>query len=307
MNKNTNIEDVFLNDWLVGKINDNQLKEKVSSGDFIIYKKIKNSISLLEEFEAPLDNILFSIKKKKDTFAKTPLQRSKVIPLYTKWAISIAAVFLVFFGITQFLPSNTVIINSSLDNHKEFVLLDDSKVILNNNSSIKYNSTDWDKDHRVLFLEGEGYFEVKKGSTFTVNTNFGNVTVIGTRFSINVKDNNLDVICFEGKVKVSNEFNNLLLTPGNAVILINNNKIERSITNSSPVWISEEISFKNTPLKQVVDALEIQYSVTFDRTQINQSSVYTGSFTNKNLKLALAAVFKPMNIKYAPEASSAVV
>ncbi len=299
MSKNTNInDDVFLNNWLVGKINDNQLKEKVSSEDFIIYKKIKNSISLLEEFNTPLDNTLLTIKKKRDTIAKTPPQKSKVISLYTKWAISIAAVFLIFFGITKFMPSNTVVINSNLENHKEFALLDDSKVILNKKSTIEYDSKNWDKDNRVLFLKGEAYFEVKKGSTFTVNTNFGNVTVVGTRFSVNVKDSHLDVICFEGKVKVSNDYNSLFLTPGNAVILANKKKTERVTANSSPVWVSGEISFKNTPLKQVIDALELQYNVTFERSSINQSSVYTGSFTNRDIKIALATVFKPMNIKY---------
>jgi len=299
MSKNTNIDDnVFLNDWLVGKISDTQLKEKVSSKDFIIFKKIKTSISLLEEFETPLDNTLLSIKKKRDTITKTPPQKRKVISLYTKWAISIAAVFLIFLGITNFLPSNTVVINSGLENPKEFALLDDSKVILNNNSTIEYDSKSWDKDNRVLFLKGEAYFEVKKGSTFTVNTDFGNVTVVGTRFSVNVKDSHLDVICFEGKVKVSNDYNSLLLTPGNAVILTNKNKTERVTANLSPVWISGEISFKNTPLKQVIDSLELQYNVTFDRSTINQSLVYTGSFTNRDLKIALATVFKPMNIKY---------
>jgi len=57
-------------------------------------------------------------------------------------------------------------------------------VVLNSKSTISFNKTDW-KNNRQLTLDGEAYFKVEKGSTFTVNTNNGSVTVLGTQFNVN--------------------------------------------------------------------------------------------------------------------------
>ena len=293
----TNEDDVFLNDWIEGKINDNQLKEKVSPEDFIIYKKIKKSISLLNDFNEPLDNMLLKVKNNKIKLSQNKPKKVKVINLYTKWAISIAASILIIFGAINLLSNPTVLIENNLGGQEEFALLDGSQVILNDNSTLEYNKDDWKKS-RELKLTGEAYFKVKKGSTFLVNTKFGTVTVIGTQFIVNVKNNNLDVICYEGKVKVSNQYNTHFLTPGEAVILNGEKMKNRTVNATAPSWVSGEFYFNKTPLKEVIDTLEEQFNIEFDRSNINQTTIFTGSFNNKNLKIALASVFKPMNIKY---------
>ena len=298
MNKNTiNEDDLFLNDWMLGKISDDDLKEKVSSEDFVVYKKIKKSVSLINGFETPLDTILEKVKNNNPKLVQETPKKPKVISLYTKWAISIAASVLIIFGAMNLLYNPTVLFENGQGGQKEFALLDGSEVILNNNSTLEYNKKEWEKS-RSLNLKGEAYFKVKKGSTFSVNTNFGTVTVIGTQFSVNLTNNNLDVICYEGKVKVSNDFNTQFLTPGEAVILNGDKMKNRIVNTTAPSWVSGEYYFNKTPLKQVIDKLEEEFKIEFDRTNINQNVIFTGSFSIKNLNIALASVFKPMNIKY---------
>ena len=131
MNKNTlNEDNLFLNDWMLGKISDDQLKEKVSSEDFVIYKKIKKSVSLINDFETPLDTILEKIKNNKPKQIQETPKKPKVINLYTKWAISIAASVLIIFGAMNLLSNSTVIIENNLGGQNEFTLLDGSEVII---------------------------------------------------------------------------------------------------------------------------------------------------------------------------------
>lgn len=298
-NITNNNEDYFLADWISGKISDNELKEKVSSEDFLEYQKMRKSFDVLQELEAPLDNTLLKIKESiGKTNTDTP-KKSKVISLYTKWAVSIAASFLLFFSVYNYFGSNDITIDAGFGEQKEFALLDGSEVILNAKSTLSYNKKDWE-NNRELFLDGEAYFKVTKGNKFTVNTKNGSVTVLGTQFNVNSKDGYFDVICYEGKVRVADNNTQIvsILTPGKAVKTIEGKHIEWTLNTTAPDWISGQSTFKNVPLKIVIDALEKQFNITFDRTAIDDTVNFTGSFDNKKLNLALASVFKPMNIKY---------
>ena len=62
-----------------------------------------------------------------------------------------------------------------------------------------------------------------------------------------------------------------------------------------------ESSFVSVPLKYVILELEKQYNLEIDAIKIDDSIIFTGSFSNKDLKLALTSVFKTMNIKYMKE------
>ena len=47
--------------------------------------------------------------------------------------------------------------------------------------------------------------------------------------------------------------------------------------------------------------LEKQYNIQIDTHKIDDSIIFTGSFSNKDLKLALVSVFKTMDIQYTKE------
>ena len=300
MDKITNMNaEYFLADWISGKLSDAKLKEKVSNEDFLEYQKMRKSFDILQELESPLDTTLLKIKEKINTTKKETPKKSKVIPLYAKWAVSIAASFLLFFSVYNYFGSNNVTIDAGYGEQKEFALLDGSKVILNAKSTLKYNKKDW-KSKRELYLDGEAYFRVTKGNKFTVNTKNGSVTVLGTQFNVNSKDDYFDVICYEGRVRVADKKTQIVrvLTPGKAVKTINGKQSEWTLEDAAPNWISGQSTFKNVPLRIVIDALEKQFNITINKADIDESTSFTGSFDNKKLDLALASVFKPMSIKY---------
>ncbi len=262
------------------------------------FQKINKTLDVISELEAPLDNTLLNIKKniQQNAVKETP-KKKNVINLYSKWAVSIAAMFVLFFGIKNYFGNTDVNIYTNYGEQKTVALLDGSEVILNAKSTITYNKSSW-KNKRELFLDGEAYFKVTKGSTFTVNTKNGSVTVLGTHFNVNSKDNYFNVICYEGKVKVVEGNRTSILTPGKGISTLNSKHKTIEIVNTSPNWIDGESEFNNVPLKLVMDELEKQFHITFDRSAIDETKNFTGSFDNKKLKTALASVFKPMQIKY---------
>ena len=161
-----------------------------------------------------------------------------------------------------------------------------------------FNDSDW-KESRQLTLDGEAYFKVEKGSTFTVNTNNGSVTVLGTQFNVNSKKDFFDVVCYQGKVRVNSNSLDYILLPTNSFRKINGSSSESSTTQLlQPTWIDGESTFKSVPIKYVITALEDQYNIKIDSELIDDSTIFSGSFPHKNLNIALITVFDALKIRY---------
>ena len=159
-----------------------------------------------------------------------------------------------------------------------------------------------------MSLEGQAFFEVEKGKPFTVNTNEGNVTVLGTKFTVNSADNYFEVKCFEGKVKVTSKYNDeTILTLGKAYRNYNNSIENWNFEDNNPSWLKGESSFTNTPLHQVIKALENQFNLKFDTSKIDTNKRFTGTFTHNDVNIALKTVFAPMKISYKLAKNSYVV
>ncbi len=288
-----NEENYFLAKWLANEITDDDLKNHVSAEDFVAYKKMQKGIDVFEALEAPMDESFLKIKDQLSNKKK-----GKVIQLNTKWITAIAAsVVLLIVSYVGF-SNKDIIINTDFGKQKTFALLDGSEVNLNAKSTITYNKNKWE-GKRELSLEGEAFFKVKKGSIFTVNTTSGSITVVGTQFNIKASDSYFEVICYEGKVEVISGSETILLQQGDGVRKIDSSNLEKlKQTLKNPTWLTGESSYHKVPLKVVINELEQQFGVEFDKALIDENMIYTGSFDNKDLNIALASVFKPMGINY---------
>ena len=298
MKTTKNDNDVFLAQWLDGRLSDTELKNLVSQEDFEAYNKIRAGIGVYEKLQEPLDGTYAKIKARLLEKSKKPT-KTNTIRLYTKIALAAAASIVLFLALNFFLKPKDVEYASTFGELKTVALLDGSEVMLNAKSLLKYNKKHW-KHTREVFLDGEAFFKVTKGKTFTVVTNNGRVTVLGTQFNINTNPSYFEVTCYEGRVKVSSQNKEFILTPNESVRNIKG-VFEKEIlqeTGSHPSWIDGESSFRRVPLKQVIRALEKQFNITFNTDNIDDSVLFTGSFDNKNLNVALSSVFETFNIKY---------
>lgn len=282
--------DTFLARWLNNELTPSELREFEKSSDFLLYKKIAEK-SL--EFSAPDFN-------KKDVFAQIQTKvaskkKGKVRSLVTRLSYVAAASVVLTFAIL-FFNDATQEYATQRGEKLSVVLPDNSKVLLNANSSISFNEVAWEEE-RTIELQGEAYFEVEKGSTFTVKTAQGEVSVLGTKFNVRMDDGLFEVVCYEGKVQTNSQEESAILTRGKAFRTLHGHAVEKwEVLRSEPTWKLGESSFKSVPLKHVIKALENQYEIAFDRTNIDANERFTGSFTHHNLETALQTVFVPMKI-----------
>jgi ferric-dicitrate binding protein FerR (iron transport regulator) len=288
-----NNEDTFLAQWLEGKLSDAELKNRVGEIEYSAYLKLRKGIEVSEQLNTSSDETFNKIQEKINN------KNTKVRKLNPyNWGIGVAASVILLFGLFSIFSNNTTIIETGFGETKTIALLDGSEVILNSKSTITYNEDDW-KEKRTLTLDGEAYFKVKKGEVFTVITNNGSVKVLGTQFNVNASNDLFDVVCYEGKVGVKTLESDHILLPTNGVRKINGNPIESLVTNLlKPTWIDGESTFKSVPIKYVISELEEQYNIEFDASAINGTTIFSGSFPHKNLKVALKTVFEPLNITY---------
>ena len=284
----------FLARWMANELTADELKQFEQSEDYTFYKQI---VDELEQAEFPAYNMEANFNA---TLAKIETQETapkKVKRLWPIWVGSVAASPVVLVGLLFFLKETSY--TTAYAQQQDVTLPDGSTVALNAGSSLAHKTFLW-KQNRELNLAGEAFFNVKKGQAFTVNTNQGAVTVLGTQFVVNARPNYFKVICFEGKVKVTTKNNNpIILTKGKAVHFKENRVLENyDVPSIKPDWLSNESSFYNTPVLQVVNELERQYNISIKGKEYLKPAKFTGRFKHDNLNTALKTIFISMDIPY---------
>lgn len=183
-------------------------------------------------------------------------------------------------------------------------LPDGSKAHLNADSKLSYTKN-WD---RTLSLEGEAFFEVTKGETFTVNTPTGSVKVLGTSFNVAARDGNMEVACKTGKVQVDipkKDFSEVI-TPGQMITFVNDTtlKSQRKIELIA-TWKAGEFYFENAELDDVLKEMTRQFNVQFEMKVENKR--FSGYFKNNDLNQALKSVCLPLGLTFSTSASGRII
>jgi ferric-dicitrate binding protein FerR (iron transport regulator) len=178
-------------------------------------------------------------------------------------------------------------------------LPDDSEVTLNAGTKIVYSGNRFNTRRKVQ-LTGEAYFKVSKGNTFSVVTNEGTITVLGTTFNVRSRDKKLSVFCYTGKVKVSDQFKSVYLTKGKKTVKLPGEILQNAQPtdiNEGLKWRNGSFYFQNTSLKEVLAELSRQYDVVIRLPESEEKRVITTSFDNKNIASALFNILWPLNLK----------
>lgn len=276
--------------WLSGEMTKSELDAFQKSPDFESYNKIKNISSELEVSEFNSQEMYQNIINRK--------KKKKVVRLQDLWYMKVAAILVIALGLTLLAKPYISSTEYALAGARNtFLLPDNSEIVLNSGSEIQYKKWNWDND-RSLNLKGEAFFKVAKGEKFTVKTELGTVTVVGTKFNIKSIGENFEVECYEGKVKVAFAEKTLFLTKGENVVVQKNTKIESlPLTNSQPSWMENEIKFNSNSLQEIIDEIEIQYNVNIKNTA-NSNQSFTGTVPLNDLDAALQIISKTYQLNY---------
>ncbi len=279
--------------WFDGDLHGAELTDFEADPRLIEYQQIgeqSNKITVPSvNQDSLLDKIKTEIKEKESV-------ETKVIPLWKKLA-SIAAIGItIFAALTLF--SSDISVNSHHAIQLSHALPDGSQVILNSDSELEYENNF--TEERTLNLDGEAFFQVEKGKSFTVVTDEGSVVVLGTSFNVLSRDGVFVVSCKTGKVQVASNKQSKIITPGervrftkgqvSAVEKINPLKIDN--------WTSGESYFERAPLQEVINSLSHKYDLDIDLPSAYHGKLYTGSYIHSDLEKAIKMVLVPMGVEY---------
>jgi len=167
-------------------------------------------------------------------------------------------------------------------------LEDGTKILLNSDSKIKYPvKFIKGKKRQVELLYGEAFFDVSSsqnnnGSEFIVSTKTQKINVLGTKFNIKAysEDDIITTTLVEGKVKVENGENQILLFPNqqskvdsnSTVINVSDVDVSQQIS-----WINGLFSFNDTSLEDIMHTLSRWYDLEFIFKSANQKGfIFSG-------------------------------
>lgn len=292
-------DDTFLARWLNGELNDEELTSFKASPEYNEYMKIVSGAKNISSSQFDQEELLQKIKEKTDHKERRSY----------RWMYATAAtvVLALSFALYTILTPSTTTVLTSIGEQKTILLPGGSEVTLNANSQIAYTEDTW-SDERKITLEGEAYFSVKKGAPFTVESEKGTVTVLGTQFNVVDGEDFYEVKCFEGRVRVEIEGEQEVLKPKNSVRKVRMSALQRrSITTRTPDWMNNKSSFEGVPLTHVFNALKNQYAITYQGDTNFGEQTFTGTFPHDNLQLALKIVFNAIPYDYELKENNVVV
>jgi ferric-dicitrate binding protein FerR (iron transport regulator) len=295
-------EEYLLKKWLSGDLTEEETEQFQSLDNYARYKAITDDAAFFKasSFSAVED---YSALKGRISGRKSEPGRG-----FLYWSSRIAAVLVLGFALYfTFFSNRTTTLRTGVGEKNLIDLPDASVVILNAASTLEYAPKGWE-DKRTLELHGEAFFDVVKGSTFTVITPEGSITVLGTEFNVKQRNKHFEVTCFEGRVRVVSSGITKILEAGDKIRLSNGEMAYLRISESGPTWTENLSTFDEVPFSEVLKELERQYQVTVvcDDKDIQQA-LFTGGFSHDSLEDAIRSVAEPLNLSYRITEQNAVI
>ncbi|MBT8181679.1 MAG: FecR family protein [Eudoraea sp.] len=294
------MQENYLAKWLNNELSEEELAVFKKSAEYASYEKLIDISGTLQAPDFDVDKALNDFKNNK------PQKDVKVIKMSPmRKILRIAAAIAVIFVASYFYISTLdESVSTQYAERSEVMLPDNSGIILNADSRITYSEKNWDKERKIS-LQGEAFFKVAKGQKFTVATKDGLVTVLGTQFNVENRKGFFEVTCYEGLVSVMFNGQETKLPAGNSFMAINGNVLKTEApVKTIPSWMSNESTFKSIPLKYVLNEFERQYNIEVKTQNVNLEQLFTGSFSNTNINLALQSISTPSQIKYELEGNN---
>ena len=196
--------------------------------------------------------------------------RKNYFPIQPRLAYAFTLMIIVFLtGPRIYDLATHITVSAERGGQAEINLTDGTTVRLNSESSIKYKRN-FNFESRIVNLSGEGYFQVVKGEyPFTVNTLYGTVTVLGTKFNIHARNENVEVVVNEGAISF---ITNKQDKPKSDKIIVkaghystNNDPVPKLLPHPEyPGWVHDKLILNKTNLEIVCAKIERKFDVNIE-------------------------------------------
>lgn len=256
-------------------------------------KILKMANGLIPPSGKPKNEVLDSLLNKIEQSSPVKTFRLK---RFMQAAAAIVILLLSVYSVNSYLSNK--VIKTQFAEQTEIILPDGTEVTLNAGSKLAWNDKQFTKK-RQLTLNGEAYFNVKKGDEFIIKTKLGVVEILGTQLNVFSRNNTFWVSCVSGKVSVTASNAHKIVLPGELVKLTPNGLIKTSKNNIEQTisWKQGVFHFEDKPLISIFAELERQFDVSIQYEKL-EDRLITVSFSNKKLNEALDIVCIPMGLNY---------
>jgi len=203
------------------------------------------------------------------------------------------------FALEQARPDTVAV--TGLGERQRVTLPDGSTVMLNGSSQLRVASG-FNETHRVVWLEGDAFFEVAKQQEkpFVVRTATMVTTALGTSFRVSnyATLNEPYVMLATGKVKVNPIVSGkptatTVLSPGQMAVLGGDGRMDNRTFDETTLnaWLERTLIFQGAGLAEIKAKLLDVYGVSLIAdTGLTNTIAFTGQFINRPLAEVLDAI-----------------
>lgn len=184
---------------------------------------------------------------------------------------------------------------------KEILLADGSHVYLRKNASLSF-AQHFKKDKREVTLSGEAFFEIAKdpAKPFVITASGTAVRVLGTSFTVNTNKGQVEVVVKTGLVQFSSlkdSGQSAVLQPGDKAVIKEDKLVkEKNADENFNSWQTGTIRFRNTPMQEVMQTLGHHYQVSIVCKKGEEDKVLTPLVTTVFRNQSLEAVIKELEL-----------
>ena len=280
----------------------------------------------LSPFEADLEDAWHQIENstvvsEQSAVANHPTQlpsqpSGKIVPLpkrIMRWSIAAAVFFAAGFGIWWIMQQGTdpvlVEVQTSGNEKKEILLPDNTKVWLNENSTLAYFE---DFTERNVELEGEAFFDVAhlKKSPFKIISGEAITTVLGTSFNVRAypKEELIEVTVADGTVELAlakGIKERVELSKGTSGVV---HKAEKKVEQvaeplkNAAAWKTAKLDFDEDLMKDVITTLERYFGTEIEvSNEMIYECYFSSPFDQPDLEEILMVVGATIDIEFKKE------
>ena len=218
---------------------------------------------------------------------------------YAACVVLIAGISLIYFNKQQVAPFSY---KNTTENLMAVMLPDSSSVTLYPNSQITYQSDNASAERKST-LEGKAFFKVKRNpdQPFVVDHRNTEVRVLGTSFLVDgTGQQETSVYVRDGRVQVSAMGQHVVLTESEKAH-VSGKGIEKGVIESSTNFFrnfSKTKSYKNEPLINVLNDIELEFKVKIDADKSFQTTKITTTLNFEKIDDLLEEISYICNVKF---------
>jgi len=238
----------------------------------------------------------------------SPVQQPAVLLVRRAYRVAAVVVLLLLAGTVWWVQHDQMQeIRAAYGETRQLTLADGTEVMLNANSTLRFQEKELLSKERKVYLEGEAYFRVQRtvgpqpASFAVISAAGGTIEVLGTEFNVFSREQTTRVVLEEGKVHFTAQKNSTELEPGDMVEYsrssgeVRKKKVDARRYTS---WKENRLYFDNTSMEELIDTLRTHYGVEvkiLDPTIADKK--LSGVIATNNLQSLLKALSLIFNIE----------